>query len=112
MSNKIEILKIGWDTWNEMCDFIDVGHLRDGKPEGTFLDEDGYAIDGFPGAFDGNMGILFPSDTGLVVGRSGDYVVKFKYRYSLLKSTPLVEGILINITKQGVQVNNRLEFPK
>lgn len=106
-SDKIEILQIGWDTWSEMCDFIRVGKLYDDKPEGTFLDENGRIAEGFHGDFSGNMGILFPTPYGLETGVAGDYVVKFKDGYSLLRSTPLIEGILINITKQGTPVNTR-----
>ena len=30
----IEALQLKWDTWQEMCDFADVGKLSNGKPEG------------------------------------------------------------------------------
>ena len=29
----IEAVQLRWDTWSEMCDFIGVGKLVDGKPE-------------------------------------------------------------------------------
>jgi hypothetical protein len=112
MSGKIEILRIGWDTWNEMCDFIGVGTLAKGKPEGTFLNEEGWAIEGFPGDFSGNMGILFPSDKGLVTGKTGDYVVKFDDGAILLVNPAILEATIDLVEAASIRVNNRLEFSK
>lgn len=30
----VEALQLRWDTWNEMCDFADVGSVEEGKPHG------------------------------------------------------------------------------
>ena len=29
----IEAVQLRWDTWNEMCEFANVGRIEDGKPE-------------------------------------------------------------------------------
>lgn len=35
----IEALQLRWDTWSEMCKFIDIGKLSDAQPEGCFGDK-------------------------------------------------------------------------
>lgn len=34
-----EALQLRWDTWSEMCNFINVGKLSNGCPEGCFGDK-------------------------------------------------------------------------
>lgn len=34
----IEALQLRWDTWYDMCKFVNVGKLSDDKPEGCFGD--------------------------------------------------------------------------
>lgn len=108
ISNKIEILRIGWDTWNEMCDFIDVGNLGDGKPEGCYLNKEGHYVDGFPGDFEGNMGILFPTKDGLMTAKEGAYVIKVPEKgLFVLDSDVDIYIISVICQNRAIQVCNR-----
>lgn len=70
----IEAVKLGWDTWNEMCEHAGVGHLKDGKPEGCYLGPDGQPRQGHETS--DKMGILIPTLEGLMIGTEGDWVIK------------------------------------
>jgi len=70
----IEAVRLGWDTWNEMCDFAGVGKLSDGKPEGCYLDKDGQPVK--EGHTSETMGLLIPTLEGLMIGRQGDWIIK------------------------------------
>jgi hypothetical protein len=62
-----------------MCDFVGVGSLSDGKPQGTFVDADGEATgDAFPGTEDGNgrIGLWIPTLEGLMLGVEGDWIIR------------------------------------
>ena len=58
----IEAVQLRWDTWSEMCDFIGVGKLKDGKPEGK---QNGEAI-----------GLLIPTLEGLMEAKENDWIIK------------------------------------
>lgn len=58
----IEALQLRWDTWDEMCDFIGVGKLEDGKPEGC---QDGVRI-----------GLNIPTLEGLMHADENDFIIK------------------------------------
>ena len=69
----IEAVRLGWDTWSEMCDHADVGRLVDGKPEGCHVDNEGNATEG---AGTGRIGLQIPTLEGLMLGIEGDYIIK------------------------------------
>lgn len=58
----IEAVQLRWDTWNEMCDFAEVGKLTDGKPQGV---QDGEKI-----------GLDIPTLEGLMRANEGDYIIR------------------------------------
>lgn len=64
----IEAVQLRWDTWNEMCDFANVGRLKDGKPEG---------VEGLP---NNAIGLDIPtvekSVKGLLKVKENDWVLK------------------------------------
>lgn len=68
----IDAVRLGWDTWNEMCEHAGVGKLEDGKPEGCYLDADGKATTDAQG----KMGLLIPTLEGVMIGTEGDYIIK------------------------------------
>ena len=74
----IEAVQLRWDTWSEMCDHAGVGKLTDGKPEGTFVDSEGQAVEGFPGTENGNgrIGLLIPTLEGLMLGIENDWIIR------------------------------------
>ncbi len=58
----IEALQLRWDTWNAICDFIGVGKLEDGKPEGK---QDGESI-----------GLDIPTLEGIIHASENDWIIK------------------------------------
>ncbi len=58
----IEAVQLQWGTWDEMCDFADVGKLTDGKPEGR---QDGDAI-----------GLDIPTLEGLMRADENDWIIR------------------------------------
>ncbi len=73
----IEAVQLDWTTWGEMCEFIGVGRLVDGKAEGCWLDADGNPVpDGSPIPDNDAMGLLIPTLEGVMVGRRGDWIIR------------------------------------
>ena len=70
----IEAVRLGWDTWSEMCDHAGVGKLSEGKPEGCYVDAEGNATE-MPEP-NSRMGLQIPTLEGLMLGVEGDYVIK------------------------------------
>lgn len=71
---EIEAVKLGWDTWHEMCGHAGVGKLSDGKPEGCYLGPDGHPRAGHE--LSDKMGLLIPTLEGLMIGTEGDWIIK------------------------------------
>ena len=61
----IEAEQLRWNTWNEMCDFANVGKLSDGKPEGFNPKEDNT-----------KLGLHIPTLEGLMTAHEGDWIIK------------------------------------
>ena len=72
---EIEAVRLGWDTWGEICDFAGVGKLDEGKPEGCYIGRDGVPTKEFPGD-DGKIGLWIPTLEGLMLGTEGDWIIK------------------------------------
>lgn len=70
----IDAVRLGWDTWSEMCDHAGVGKLTDGKPEGCYLGPDGQPRKGYEAS--DKMGLLIPTLEGLMIGTEGDWIIK------------------------------------
>ena len=61
----VEAVQLRWDTWSEMCGFIGVGKLDDGKPEGR---QDGEKI-----------GLDIPTLEGLMRAEENDWIIKGEF---------------------------------
>ena len=71
----IEAVRLGWDTWSEMCEFAGVGELSDRKPMGCYVNEAGEGVEEFPG--DGaRIGLWIPTLEGLMLGVEGDWIIR------------------------------------
>ena len=70
----VEALQLKWSTWQEMCDFIGVGKLSDGKPEGCYLGPDNKPREGHE--MDDKIGILIPTLEGVMIGAENDWIIK------------------------------------
>lgn len=70
----IEAMQLEWSTWGEMCKFADVGELKDGKPEGCFLTDDGRLV--ASGLSSKNMGMLIPTLEGLHIAKEHDWIIR------------------------------------
>ena len=60
-----EAVQLLWPNWNEICDFVGVGKLTDGKPEGFNPKGDVYTI-----------GLYIPTLEGLMEAVEGDWIIK------------------------------------
>ena len=69
----IEAVQLRWDTWSEMCEHASVGHTKDGKPEGCYIDKNGNVSED---AINGRIGMTIPTLEGLMIARQGDWIVK------------------------------------
>ena len=85
---EVEALRLGWDTWQEMCEFAGVGKLADGKPEGGWIDpglkdavglEASFRTDApWPGVTPSKqlIGLAIPTLEGLMLACEGDYIIR------------------------------------
>lgn len=69
----IEAVQLRWDTWSEMCGHAGVGHTKDGKPEGCYIDKDGNVTED---AINGKIGMTIPTLEGLMIARENDWIIK------------------------------------
>ena len=58
----IEAIQLRWDTWSEMCDFVGVGRLVDGQPEGHMDGE--------------KIGLSIPTLEGVMTADENDWIIK------------------------------------
>jgi hypothetical protein len=70
----IEAVRLGWDTWSEICEFAGVGKLEDNKPSGCYLDEKGQPREGHETT--DKLGLLIPTLEGLMIASEGDFIIK------------------------------------
>lgn len=61
----IEAVQLRWDTWDEMCQFANVGKLTDGQPEGFNPNDDS-----------GKIGLSIPTLEGLMIAQENDWIIK------------------------------------
>jgi hypothetical protein len=71
---EVEAVRLGWDTWSEVCEFVEVGKLIDGKPEGGYIDPDGNFS--FTAGTNSKMALAIPTLEGLMVATEGDWIIK------------------------------------
>ena len=58
----IDAVQLTWDTWDEMCEFANVGKLIDGKPEGSLDGE--------------HIGMDIPTLEGKMHADENDWIIK------------------------------------
>ena len=58
----IEAIQLTWGNWNEICEFVGVGKLSDGKPEGRSHGD--------------SLGLDIPTLEGLMHADQGDWIIK------------------------------------
>jgi hypothetical protein len=68
----IEAVQLRWDTWNEICDFVDVGTLEDNKATGCYLTDEGFPTE----AVTNNLGLLIPTLEGVMTASENDWIIK------------------------------------
>lgn len=74
---EVEALRLGWDTWNAMCDFAQVGDSGSGQPFGVWV----HPTDNGQWAHDlrwanARMGLVIPTSEGRMLAVEGDMVVR------------------------------------
>jgi len=70
----IEAVQLLWSTWGEVCDFVGVGRLMDGNPQGCYVGPDGQALP--EGENSTEMGLLIPTLEGFMLAREKDFIIK------------------------------------
>jgi hypothetical protein len=65
----IEAVKLAWDTWNEVCDFVS----KEAFVEGVYLNDKGEIIEHKVSA---KLGLLINTLSGEVLVSEGDYILK------------------------------------
>ena len=58
----IEAVQLTWNTWGEICEFVGVGRLEDGKPEGEMEGE--------------MIRLKIPTLEGLMIAGENDWIIK------------------------------------
>jgi hypothetical protein len=66
----IEAVKLGWDTWNEVCNFVPKPYFQGG----CYLDSDNFVLP--EGKTSGTMGLRIRTLEGVMIAREGDYIIK------------------------------------
>jgi len=65
----IEAIKLGWDTWNEVCDFVTVKGFK-----GCYIDKNGVPYDSE--TWSDTMGAKIPTLDGVMIAKEGDFIIK------------------------------------
>jgi hypothetical protein len=68
----IEAVQLRWDTWDEICEFADVGHIEDGKPQGCYVQEDGTGSS----SMTEEIGLHIPTLEGVMLARENDWIIR------------------------------------
>jgi len=61
----VEALQLRWNTWDEMCEFANVGKVEDNKPEGFN-----------PNGKSDIIGLHIPTSEGLITAVENDWIIK------------------------------------
>lgn len=59
----IQAVQLRWDTWNEICEFVGVGKIADGRPEGVVR-------------ADGKIEMAIPTLEGVHTARENDWIIR------------------------------------
>lgn len=70
----VEAVQLLWSTWQEMCEFANVGKLADGRPTGCYVGDDGKALP--DNETSETMGLLIPTLEGTMLAKQGDWVIR------------------------------------
>jgi hypothetical protein len=68
---EIEAIRLGWDTWRDICDFVS----KEAFDRGVYLDDKTFEI--LPeGKTSNTMGLIIKTLEGNHLARQGDYIIK------------------------------------
>ncbi len=70
----VKAIQLRIDTWYEICDFIGIGRLVDGRPEGCFIGEDGEPLP--KGSISKKIGLKIPLPECVILARENDYIIR------------------------------------
>lgn len=71
----IEAVQLTWQTWSEVCEFVGVGSMSEGKPEGCYVLPDGSRTDENQG--DGSViGLQIPTLEGVMLATESDWIIR------------------------------------
>ncbi len=72
----INAVQLRWDTWSEMCDHAGVGKLSDGKPEGCYVNDNGYILEYGEITKNPRLGLKIPTLEGIIIASEGDWIIR------------------------------------
>jgi hypothetical protein len=74
----IDAVQLLWQNWSEICDFLPVGKMIDGKAEGCWIGQDGQPIpdQNKPDCTKDRLGIYMPTLEGVMMGIEKDWIIK------------------------------------
>jgi len=69
---EIEAMQLLWENWNDVCDFVGVGKMEDGKPTGVYIDTEGNVTEGATET----IGLAIPTLEGVMIARQDDWIIR------------------------------------
>jgi hypothetical protein len=70
----VTAMRLGWDTWSAMCDFVGVGPEVN-QAHGCYVDAEGLPHSEMSNV-DDRIGLLIPTLEGVMLATEGDWVVR------------------------------------
>ena len=70
----VEAIQLRWETWSEVCAFVGVGKLSDGKPEGCYVGPDGFRRKGRENS--DRIGLMIPTLEGTMIAVQNDWIIR------------------------------------
>jgi hypothetical protein len=71
---EIQALRLGWDTWEEMCEFVNVGPDHATQPHGVWVTPEGRISDADGPGY--TIGLVIPTFEGEMLARVNDWVIR------------------------------------
>lgn len=76
---EVEAIQLTWDNWNEICDFVDVGKMTDGKPQGGWVVPNTPSVIWYeeePPSNDAVLGLAITTLEGVMIAEENDWIIK------------------------------------
>jgi hypothetical protein len=110
----IEAVQLRWDNWGEMCEFAGVGYLKDGDPQGCYVQSDGT---GNLDSVTDEIGLHIPALHGVMDGvrlaRQNDWVIRgvrgelYPCKPDIFESTYEEVSDRVNLTSESILTPNK-----